>query len=108
MGLGVPNRDFESVTDRAKIPSSFLHSVRRERKPNFHSVRFVNQDGWSFLRRDGRCADNEHDTTSRLSRDAMILRSLDAVGEFGSTFLRISSSIEEAKTSLAVGVVILG
>jgi hypothetical protein len=37
----------------------------------------------------------------------MIFRSLDAVGEFGSTSLRISSSIEEAKASLAVEVVIV-
>ena len=67
----------------------------------------MNQDGWSLARRDSRREDNEQDATSRLSRDAMIFRSLDAVGEFGSTSLRISSSIEEAKASLAVGVVIV-
>ena len=69
-------------------------------------VRFADQDSLTFVF-GGTREKNELDSTSRPSRDVMIFRSLDAVGELGSTFLRISSSIDEAKASLAFGVVIL-
>jgi hypothetical protein len=69
-------------------------------------VRFADQDSLTFVF-GGTREKNELDSTSRPSRDVMIFRSLDAVGELGSTFLRISSSIDEAKASLALGVVIL-
>ena len=69
-------------------------------------MRFADQDSLTFVF-GGTREKNELDSTSRPSRDVMIFRSLDAVGELGSTFLRISSSIDEAKASLALGVVIL-